>query len=90
MDVTDVLRDRMREPAGLQKMVAVSIAMHSVLIAAAIFAPGGLLSHPKEAPATVMTISLGGAEGPRNGGLTPIGVVEGTDSDDVVETAMSE
>ena len=74
MDVTDVLRDRMHQPAGLQKMVAVSIAVHATVIAAAMFASGGLLSHPKEAPATVMTISLsGGGEGPRNGGLTAIG-----------------
>ena len=74
MDVTDVLRDRMQQPAGLQKMVGVSIAMHAVVIAAAAFAPGGLLSHAKELPPTVMTISLGGGgEGPRNGGITPIG-----------------
>jgi outer membrane biosynthesis protein TonB len=74
MDATDVLRDRMQEPAGLQKMIVVSIAIHAAVIAAAIFAPGGLLSHPKQDPASVMTISLGGGgEGPRNGGLTPIG-----------------
>ena len=28
MDVTDVLRDRMQEPSGLQGMAAVSIAAH--------------------------------------------------------------
>jgi hypothetical protein len=32
MDVTDVLRDRMHEPAGLQSMTAVSIAVHTVLV----------------------------------------------------------
>ena len=74
MDVTDVLRDRMQEPKGLQQMVAVSITVHAALIAAAIFVPGGLLSRSQQTPATVMTISLaGGGEGPRNGGLTAIG-----------------
>ena len=74
MDVTDVLRDRMQEPAGLQKMVTVSFALHAVAVAVALFVAGGLLSHPREAPANIMTISLGGGgEGPRNGGITPIG-----------------
>lgn len=74
MDVTDVLRDRMQEPAGLQQMVAVSITLHAVVIAAVIFAPGALLSRPKNTTANIMTITLGGGgEGPRNGGLTAIG-----------------
>ena len=30
MDVTDVLRGRMQTPAGLQKMVSVSVAVHLV------------------------------------------------------------
>jgi TonB family protein len=74
MDVTDVLRDRMQQPAGLQKMVTVSIALHAAIVAAVMFVPGGLLSHRAEPPTSIMTISLGGgSEGPRNGGLTPIG-----------------
>ena len=36
MDVTDVLRDRMQTPAGLQRMISVSIAAHVVLAAALI------------------------------------------------------
>ena len=73
MDVTDVLRDRMHEPAGLQRMVGVSIAIHAALVAWILFAPNGLLGHAPEQPRRVMTISLGGAgEGPRNGGLTPM------------------
>ena len=39
MDVTDVLRDRMQTPAGLQRMVAVSVAVHVALAAALIVAP---------------------------------------------------
>ena len=36
MDVTDVLRDRMQEPAGLQRMIVASVGAH-VLLTAAIF-----------------------------------------------------
>ncbi len=34
MDVTDILRDRMQTPAGLQRMISVSIAVHALLAAA--------------------------------------------------------
>jgi TonB family protein len=75
MDVSDVLRDRMGEPAGLQYMTAVSIAAHVVLFAAFMFAPGKwLLSQTTEASPTVMTITLGGGgDGPQTGGLTTMG-----------------
>lgn len=74
MDVTDVLRDRMQQPAGLQRMVAASILLHAVFFAAMLFAPRGLLDRREEAPRPVMTISLGGGgSGPQNGGLTSIG-----------------
>jgi outer membrane biosynthesis protein TonB len=73
MDVSDVLRDRMREPEGLQKMVALSIVAHAALIAAAVVVPASLFPHTTEAPAAVMTISLGGGDGPRNGGMTSMG-----------------
>ena len=43
MDVTDVLRDRVRTPAGLQRMISVSVAVHLTLAAALIAARGGLL-----------------------------------------------
>jgi TonB family protein len=75
MDVTDVLRDRMDEPSGLQYMAAVSIAAHVVVFGAFMLAPGALLlSHTADDPARVMTITLsGGGDGPQNGGLTPMG-----------------
>ena len=74
MDVTDVLRDRMQQPGGLQRMLTVSITAHALLAAVMIFAPGGLLHHARTAP-TVMTISLGGGGGERTetGGMTPEG-----------------
>ena len=73
MDVTDVLRDRMREPAGLQRMIGVSIAVHVAIAAWILVAPNGLLGRPAETPKSVMMISLGGnGDGPRNGGMTPL------------------
>jgi protein TonB len=75
MDVTDILRDRMEQPAGLQRMVSLSLLAHGALIGAVLFAPQGLLTHRSAAPRSVMTISLGGSgtSGPQNGGLTAIG-----------------
>jgi TonB family protein len=73
MDVTDVLRDRMHEPAGLQRMVVVSIAVHTVFVVGLFLAPSRWLDRPQEAPRTVMTISLGGGGGPRSGGMTAMG-----------------
>lgn len=74
MDVSDVLRDRMHEPAGLQRMVAVSLLVHGALAAAIVLSPGRWLGRPVEAPRNVMTITIGGGgEGERTGGMTPMG-----------------
>jgi TonB family protein len=75
VDVTDVLRERMAQPAGLQRMVSVSLAAHAVLIALVFLAPSELLNRRPDAPRSVMTISLGGSgnSGPQNGGMTAIG-----------------
>jgi TonB family protein len=73
MDVTDVLRDRMQEAGGFQRMVTLSLVAHGLVVAAILFAPGGVLGRPSSTR-EVMTISLaGGGEGPLNGGFTPIG-----------------
>jgi TonB family protein len=72
MDVTDVLRDRMQAPAGLQRMVTVSVAVHALMLTVLLFAPGGLIRRTSEPARTVMTISLSGGTGPQNGGLTPM------------------
>jgi TonB family protein len=73
-DVTDVLRDRMQMPAGLQRMLTVSVAVHLAAAAALLFAPNGLLTRRAQVPPTVMTISLGGGgDGPENGGMTTMG-----------------
>ena len=74
MDVTDVLRDRMQEPAGFQRMLTASIALHVAVVAVVLLAPRGLFERASDAPKTVMTISLGGGgEGPRNGGMNTLG-----------------
>ncbi len=73
MNVSDVLRDRVSEPVGLERMVLVSVLAHVALAGALLLAPGGWLSASKPAPRTIMTISLsGGNGGPNNGGLTSI------------------
>jgi len=74
VDVSDVLRDRMHEPGGLQRMAVVSAAAHGAILAFVLFAPHAWFSSGDEAPKTVMTISLGGgAPGPANGGMTSEG-----------------
>src|SRR5262245_15069515 len=71
MDVTDILRDRMQQPDGLQRMVTVSIVVHAALFAFLVLGPMQLVPRPAEQARTVMTISLSGAgDGPRNGGFT--------------------
>jgi TonB family protein len=73
-EVSDVLRDRMQTPAGMRRMLTVSVAVHLALTAALFLAPGGLLKRAADPPRTVMTISLNGSgEGPENGGMTRAG-----------------
>ena len=74
MEVTDVIRDRMHEPAGLQQMTVVSVLAHGSVVALLVLAPGGWLSQRVETPREVMTISLAaGTPGPTSGGMTAIG-----------------
>jgi len=71
--VSDVLRDRMEEPGGFERMATVSLVAHAVLIGIVLFAPGNWSSRNTE-PEPVMVISLnGGAAGPVSGGQTDLG-----------------
>ena len=70
MDVTDVLRDRMQEPTGLQKMVTLSLVAHAIAGAGFMLTPGHLIGTRREEPANAMRISIAGSEGPANGGMT--------------------
>jgi protein TonB len=64
----------MQEPAGFQRMVTASVALHLAAVAFVLLAPRGLFDREAEAPRQVMTISLGGGgEEPRTSGMTPMG-----------------
>jgi len=69
--VTDILMERTRTATGLNRMVAVSVGAHLVVALFVLFMPSGAFED--RSPRTVMTISLGGAPGPKSGGMTPMG-----------------
>jgi TonB family protein len=69
--VSDIIAARSRQPEGLSRMIALSVGAHVLMVAGLMFAPAADFSG--DAPRTVMTISLGGAPGPRSGGMTPMG-----------------
>ena len=74
MDVADILRDRVGEPDGFQRMAVISALAHAAVFALLILTPGSWLALRDQAPKTVMTITLdGGNGGPNNGGMTSIG-----------------
>jgi protein TonB len=74
MEVTDVLRERMKEPSGLRAMSLVSMLVHTLVAAGLVFGPIRWVSRPVAQDKPVMTITLGGAgEGPKSGGLTAMG-----------------
>ena len=70
---TAVIVARAAEPAGLRKMVGWSIAAHAGIVAFVLFMPDAWRGVEVEQPRTVMMISLGGAPGPRAGGMTQMG-----------------
>ena len=68
IEVSDILRDRMHESSGLQRMIAVSLAAHVIVAAAFVLSPSRWFARNETAPETTMTITLGGGgEGPRTG-----------------------
>jgi periplasmic protein TonB len=71
--VTDVIVARSQITERLNAMIPWSVAAHIALFAFMIFMPASWRGAMDEGPRTVMTISLGGAPGPRNGGLTSMG-----------------
>ena len=68
--MTDIIVARSRQPEGLQTMVLWSTVGHAVLVTLLLFS-GARVVEDRQEP--VMTISLGGAPGPRTGGLTQLG-----------------
>src|SRR3954467_5855308 len=71
--VTDVIVSRAHASERLNAMIVWSIGAHIALFAFMVFMPERWRGKSDEGPRTVMTISLGGAPGPRNGGLTTEG-----------------
>jgi TonB family protein len=71
--VSQVLLSRAHEPEGLQKLLAVSLIAHAAVVALVVLAPTGWLGVEAEEEKVVMTISLGGPVGPRDGGMTTMG-----------------
>jgi protein TonB len=67
---TDVIVARSRDTDRLTTMVVWSIAAHAVATALIMVIPAPDAAAP---PPVIMTISLGGAPGPRTGGMTQMG-----------------
>ncbi len=70
--VSQVVSARARELGGLDRMFGASVAAHIALVALVALAPASWLGAKPSEPENVMTISLGGPEGPRTG-MTPMG-----------------
>src|SRR4029079_9460049 len=71
--VTDIIVARSHTSERLNGMIPWSVGAHIALFAFMIFMPASWRGAVDEGPRTVMTISLGGAPSPRNGGLTSMG-----------------
>jgi TonB family protein len=73
-EVSDVLRDRRIEPAGLQQMATISAVAHAAVLAVIVLAPASWFGERTAAKPVMMTISLSaGTPGPTSGGMTAIG-----------------
>ena len=68
--VTDIIVARSRQGDALKPMVVWSVVAHTAFIAAVLFSSMRAI---QQQPREVMTISLGGAPGPRTGGMEQIG-----------------
>jgi periplasmic protein TonB len=71
--VTAILLERGREERGLRPMVAWSTAVHALMVVGLLIGQRQLFGPTAPQAREVMTISLGGAPGPRAGGANPLG-----------------
>ena len=71
--VSEVLAARMVKSDGLNSMLGWSAVAHVVMVAAVAFVPSAWWGAQDQAPEVIMQISLGGAVGPRDGGLATLG-----------------
>jgi len=72
-EVRDVIAAQGRQPAPLGGMLMWSIAAHACVVGLLLFGPMDWGVAADEVPNPVMTISLAGAPGPRETGITPMG-----------------
>jgi outer membrane biosynthesis protein TonB len=70
--IDDVIAFRAHDPSGLSRALAWSYAVHGFVFAALLVFPRAWMSKPKPAE-HVMTITLGGLNGPKESGPTTIG-----------------
>lgn len=69
--VSNVIVQRQAPAAGLDRMLGWSAVAHVALLAIVALVPAGWLgARTDDEPRTVMTISIGGPVGPRDGGMT--------------------
>jgi TonB family protein len=71
--VSQVISARTQDSAGMESMLGASLLAHLGLIAFVAFAPSGWFGAETKQAEVVMTISLGGPVGPRDGGMTQMG-----------------
>ncbi len=71
--VTTILLERGRHTGSLRNTAAVSLLVHLAVAGLIVVVPTRWGMRRNETPEAVMTISLGGAPGPRAGGMTPMG-----------------
>jgi protein TonB len=68
--VSDILNDRARQTHGINMMLMVSLAAHAVLLAGLVAMPASWRSSQTAPEPDAMVISIGGAPGPANTGMT--------------------
>lgn len=71
--VSAAIGARLRETDGLGAMTGLSLTVHAVMFVALLVIPPEWTARQASQDRDVMTISLGGAPGPRSGGLTSMG-----------------
>src|SRR5918996_4109673 len=70
--VSDILVDRAREADGVTRTLVLSLLAHGLLLTVIYVAPASWRTARIDPDAAVMTITLGGAPGPKSGGMTSI------------------
>ncbi|MSO30583.1 MAG: TonB C-terminal domain-containing protein [Acidobacteria bacterium] len=70
---TQVILARAAAPPGFNTTIAWSVTAHVGLVLFFVYMPDSWRGQVDQAPRTIMTISLGGAPGPRAGGMTQMG-----------------